>query len=541
MKKILFFLLISNGLFAQWSISNVERNALISLYNATNGEQWSQKWDFEKDPKLWYGIKTKNGHINEINLRGNVLSGNFPQEISTFSYLEKLDLSSNNLTGEIPSGISGLSHLVRLDVSHNKLEGDPSSALSGLSGLNELSLGNNDFEVADMNVLLQNFNDLRILDLSNFGLTTVPDKLSSFNGMSALDLSNNIITQNFSVLSGKIKMESLNLSGNQLTQIPAFVNTLINLKELNFSNNLLENTISNTSNLTQLVWLNLENNKISAIPAAIANFQKLIHLNLGRNSISGGLSALVNNPNLEQIFLNHNILQGNFPTELLQLHKLQMLSLVSNNFSGNIPENLPALTFLDNNRFTQNQIQNFLQLENPMADFTYSPQRYDDPKTVLAAIGENISLTQSLSGNEYQFTWYKNLSENTNVHTPNYGISSVQESDFGMYTAEAYYIKNFTDFLMEVSFFREPITLVDILGTEEIGKGIMIYPNPTSDFLNILAQNIRVEESFIYDLSGKLVLQTKKDSIHVKHLPSGVYLIAIKTESGFKTYKWIKQ
>lgn len=540
MKKILFFLLISNCFFAQWSISNSERNALVSLYNSTNGTQWSQNWDFEKDPKYWYGIKTKNGHVTEINLRGNVLSGNFPAVFSVFTSLTKLDLSSNNLSGQISGSVSGLTNLVRLDLSNNRLEGDPSLTLSSLSNLEELSLGNNSFTVDDIDAFLQNFTKIKVLDLSNFGLTAVPQRLSTYNGMVSLNLSNNSITQNFSAISGKTSIEELNLSGNQLTQIPAVVNTLTNLKTLNLAHNQLSNVLNNTSNLIQLTWLSLEDNQISEIPAALASMGRLIHLNLGRNSISGGLSALLSNAELEQLFLDHNLLEGNFPTGLLQLGKLQMLSLVSNNLTGALPETVPAVTFLDNNRFTQSQLQNFLLQENSFADFTYSPQRYDEPKTVFAAVGESAALTQSLSGNDYQFTWFKNLDENTGVHTPNYSISSVAEDDFGVYTAEAYYLKSFSDFLMEVSFFREPITLENSLGTEETTKGIVIYPNPTSDYLNILSKNIRVEESSIYDLSGKLILQTKEQSMNVKHLPSGAYLISIKTASGTKTFKWIK-
>ncbi len=79
MKKFLFFLLFSQLYFSQnWSISFAERAALVNIYNSTSGETWSQKWDLEKDPKNWYGIKIKNGSVIEINLRGNALKGNFP-------------------------------------------------------------------------------------------------------------------------------------------------------------------------------------------------------------------------------------------------------------------------------------------------------------------------------------------------------------------------------------------------------------------------------------------------------------------------------
>lgn len=545
MKKILFFLLISNYIFAQWSISNAERSALISIYNSTNGEHWSVVWDFQKDPKTWYGIKIKNGFVTEINLRGNVLKGNFPSNISVFTKLEKLDMSSNQLEGEVSSGISSLSSLIRLDVSNNRLSGDPSLVLSSLTQLEELSLGNNNFSVSDIDGFLQNFTKLKILDLSKFGLSSVPSKISLNPGLEILNLSNNHISQGFSVLSGLSKLTELNLSGNQLTAIPSGFPAV--LKSLDVSNNLFSaNYSAPLSSLKNLEWLSLENNQITQFPAELAQLTKLVHLNFGRNKISGGTSALLPLTDLQQLFLNNNQFSGDFPAELLQLPKLQMISLNSNQLSGSIPQNIPAVTFLENNRYTENQISTFLNFNvlnpNPKtADFVYSPQRYDEEKTVGAHVNGTANLTQSLSGNDYTFTWFKTLDQNLNAHTSSYFISSVQPEDFDVYTCEAYYVKNHPKYLMEVSFFREPITLFDTMGTNEISKNINIFPNPTKDYLNIRTENIKVESSAIYDLSGKLLFTSKKSVIDVRHLPSGVYFIVIETGNSRETFKWIKE
>lgn len=117
MKKIIFFLLISNFAFAQWSISNAERGALINIYNATNGENWNRTWDLEKDPRTWFGVSVRNGAVVELNLSGNALKGNFPAYVSSLTKLTKLDLSNNQLSGEVPMGISSLSSLTKLDIS----------------------------------------------------------------------------------------------------------------------------------------------------------------------------------------------------------------------------------------------------------------------------------------------------------------------------------------------------------------------------------------------------------------------------------------
>ena len=97
LKKFLLLLvfLIFNIYSAQYSVSTSERNALISIYNQTNGDNWSQKWDLTKDPYYWYGIKIENGAVTELRLNGNLLEGNFPNSVLSLTNLKKLDVSSN--------------------------------------------------------------------------------------------------------------------------------------------------------------------------------------------------------------------------------------------------------------------------------------------------------------------------------------------------------------------------------------------------------------------------------------------------------------
>ena len=196
MGKTLFFLLISNFFFAQWSISNAERSALINIYNATDGENWNRTWDLEKDPRNWFGIVIKNGVVTELNLSGNALSGTFPTYVTSFTKLTKLDLSNNKLTGEVATGISSLGLLTRLDISNNRLTGDPTNSLSGLSLLDDLGLGGNSFTIADVNAILQNYNNIRVLNIGDLGLVTIPAKVNTFTNLETLVLDNNPIAAN---------------------------------------------------------------------------------------------------------------------------------------------------------------------------------------------------------------------------------------------------------------------------------------------------------------------------------------------------------
>lgn len=542
MKKLLFFLFFSQLCFSQkWSISFAERSALVNIYNTNDGESWSQIWDLEKDPKNWYGVKIKNGNVIEINLRGNALKGNFPTSLSTFSKLQKLDLSSNQLTGEIAPSVSSLSSLLRLDISNNRLTGDPTAAILPLSNLQELSVGNNEFTFGDIDTFLQNFTGLKILDLSKTGLNAVPQKISLLTNLESLNLSNNTISQNFSNLSNLIKLTELNLSGNQLTKIPSELSSLSALISLNVSHNQFSTNYSSVlSNLKNLEWLSLQSNQITAFPTELGQLKKLVHLNIGDNKISSGFESLVSLSKLEQIYLDKNLISGSFPSALLQLNQLQMLSLTGNQLSGEIPANIPQLTFLENNRFTKQEIKNFMVQEKNLADFTYSPQRYDEAKTVYADLGNSATLPQSLTGDGYQFAWFKNLDQKTTTTTESFYISHVEDEDFDEYTCEAYVFEKLPGELMEISFFREPVTLVKNLGTEEVNGGLTVYPNPAKDFINIKSTKSRVENILIFDLSGKLILTSKDLRINVAHLPGATYIISVKTPEGLKSFKFIK-
>ena len=163
-------------------------------------------------------------------------------------------------------------------------------------------------------------------------------------------------------------------------------------------------------------------------------------------------------------------------------------------------------------------------------------------KEVLGTIGQPAKLDQSLSGSDYTFTWYKNLDQKTNTTSPDLNFSSVEESDYATYTAEAYtYSVLDNSVVFDLSLFREPISLVKVLGTEESAKYFNIYPNPTSEFLNIVSTKYDIQKVHIYDLSGKQILSESKSRIDVSKLPSGVYMLIIKTQERNKNFKFIKQ
>jgi len=123
-------------------IPQAECEALVSLYNSTGGPNWtnSTDWLVTNTPCTWFGVTCAGGHVSDLNLRGNQLTGSIPLELSGLASLLSLDLALNQLTGAIPPGLSGLASLQALNLSYNQLTGSIPSELGGLASLQELDL-----------------------------------------------------------------------------------------------------------------------------------------------------------------------------------------------------------------------------------------------------------------------------------------------------------------------------------------------------------------------------------------------------------------
>ena len=122
---------------------DVERAALIALYNATGGDSWTGRanWLSDRPVSEWHGITTdENGRVTELRLSTNNLSGTVP-DLSALKQLLTLDLGANGLTGPFPD-VSALTNLGALDLTSNDISGSIPD-MGVLTKLQRLYLGNN--------------------------------------------------------------------------------------------------------------------------------------------------------------------------------------------------------------------------------------------------------------------------------------------------------------------------------------------------------------------------------------------------------------
>lgn len=111
------------------AIPSPERQALMALYESTDGPSWERRdgWGGpEGSEASWYGVVTDPGQSTVVALRlgDNGLAGPLPEALGGLPNLRELDLSGNRLEGPMPAALAGLRSLVRLDLTGNPVAGD---------------------------------------------------------------------------------------------------------------------------------------------------------------------------------------------------------------------------------------------------------------------------------------------------------------------------------------------------------------------------------------------------------------------------------
>jgi hypothetical protein len=83
------------------------------------------------------------------------------------------------------------------------------------------------------------------------------------------------------------------------------------------------------------------------------------------------------------------------------------------------------------------------------------------------------------------------------------------------------------------------------MSVEEFNNiNLEIFPNPTTDILNIRTNNIfEINNISIYDMSGKKLEANldSNNSVKVDHLSSGTYILVVDTNKGSQTERFIKK
>ena len=171
-----------------------DKEALVALYHATNGDNWSSNRNWLSDAPLgeWYGIEADaNGRVLALYLDGNQLTGDIPPELANLNQLQTLSLEANQLSGEIPSELGVLDNLERLFLSLNLLSGEIPPELGNLNNLQVLFLRGNQLR-GEIPPELANLNNLQGLSLGKNQLSgDIPPELANLGYLYWLDIGGN--------------------------------------------------------------------------------------------------------------------------------------------------------------------------------------------------------------------------------------------------------------------------------------------------------------------------------------------------------------
>ncbi len=223
----------------------IECNALVALYNSTNGNGWTNKtgWLVTNTPCTWIGINCVSGHVERINLFNNNLTGSLPSQIGNLIGLTYLGIDSNYIGGVIPPEIGNLTKLRALYLYYNQISGSIPPELGNLTLLEDVALSNN---------LLSG---------------SIPPQLGNLSSLMYIHLQAN------------------QLSGS----VPPEIGNLTNLLTLWLNDNQLSGSLpASIGNLVNLSCLYLQNNNLSGpLPSSIINLSSLSCTRMG-----GGTNTL---------------------------------------------------------------------------------------------------------------------------------------------------------------------------------------------------------------------------------------------------------
>lgn len=267
------------------TIPESERQALIALYESTDGPNWTRQSNWlgpSGSEAQWFGVTIEDGHVVRLRLWANGVDGILPPQIGDLGELRELSFCSNPC--------SCLERIVLPATGGVQPRCSPAAPFNFIDG-------------------------------------PLPQQISNLSKLEVLDL------------------EETQIGG----ELPAFVGDLPSLKELRLGGNSFTGGIPEEwGQLTQMRFLDLWGSRLSGpLPSLVGNWAELEFLRLFNNQLEGEIPVeLANLPLLNTLALSGNRLSGTIHTQLGEMPSLSFLGLSRNALTGTVPPELISIRSL---------------------------------------------------------------------------------------------------------------------------------------------------------------------------------------------------
>jgi hypothetical protein len=211
-------------------ISQSECNALVSLYDSTDGGGWVDQtlWKANNAPCTWEGVICQDipfdsKIVTRLELQNNGLNGTVNSSITGLTNLQYLNLNGSNalssrkLSGNLPSQIGSMLTLRELYLANNAFSGGIPTSFGNLAQLERLNLNDNQLD-GSLPVQLGNLTNLKQLNASSNKLSgAIPTSFENLTALTDFTINSNNIIGDFPPGMIDINMTELNIRYNGIT------------------------------------------------------------------------------------------------------------------------------------------------------------------------------------------------------------------------------------------------------------------------------------------------------------------------------------
>lgn len=500
--------------------------ALVAFYDATNGDSWTDKTNWKTgDLDTWFGVTINTEDVTELLLPSNNIEGVIPTEFNNLTGLTSIDLS-NNAISEIQTDLSGLTSLTSLNLSDNKLDFADFELLAGVPGLVVGAQTTDDVPLDQQLPAGSPISFSFLVDGTN-------NEYQWFkNGAILIDSTRNeiVIDAIGRDTQGLYYCEATNpnVSGLLLTSETKRVAATANVSGL------LKLNETDPATVGEVQLLEIQNSggydtlDIATISGTGAYAFNNVVLS---DYVLVGIVDTLTHPGAIPTYYNQTVFWADADT--LKLEGNETIDIVSVFYTN------PSDPVTFNGTFS-----GYLEEEIPEGGRTEARGRVSGAGVSLRrgrrtgrtnGTGELAYYIYTNSNGEFSLAGVEPGEYNIDIQYPGYPMdeSSFLDITIGQEQKDK-------DINIEALVDQGIITVKQliILGTDEPTNGLVLFPNPTSDLLNVLdsenRKNIKVE---IFNMSGQKmshIFINEDGAVNVSKLPMGQYLVKVKNQKGIE-------